>query len=126
MNGWSVMERLKDNPETRHIPVHFMSAVDQSMDAKKMGAIGYLLKPVSMERLTDAFKQIEQFLTRTVKNLLIVADIESHRQKIIELVSEEGIQVHQETKIESAFQNLHTVTYAARHGEASRSRVVRD
>jgi len=111
LNGWSVMERLKDNPETRHIPVHFMSASDQSMDAKKMGAIGYLLKPVSMERLTDAFKQIEQFLTRTVKNLLIVADTESHRQKIIELVSEEGIQVHQETKIESAFQNLHTVTY---------------
>ncbi len=88
LNGWSVMEKLKDNPETRHIPVHFMSAADQSLDAKKMGAIGYLLKPVSMEKLTDAFKQIEQFMTRTVKNLLIVADIEVHRQKIIELVTE--------------------------------------
>ncbi|MDM8568222.1 response regulator [Thiotrichales bacterium HSG1] len=111
LNGWSVMERLKDNPKTRHIPVHFMSANDQSMDAKKMGAIGYLLKPVSMEKLTDAFKQIEQFLTRTMKNLLIVTDIELHRHKIIELVNEEDIKIQQETTVKSAFQNLHTVTY---------------
>ncbi|MCK5877872.1 MAG: response regulator, partial [Candidatus Marithrix sp.] len=111
LNGWNVMERLKDNPDTRHIPVHFMSATDQSMDAKKMGAIGYLLKPVSMEKLTDAFKQIEQFLTRTVKNLLIVTDIDLHRQKIIELVNEEGIQIKQEITAESAFQNLQTVSY---------------
>jgi len=111
LNGWSVMERLKDNPETRHIPVHFMSAANQSIDAKKMGAIGYLLKPVSMEKLADAFKQIEQFLTRTVKNMLIVTDIELHRQKMIELVNEEGIKIQQETTVKSAFQNLHTVTY---------------
>ena len=111
LNGWSVMERLKDNPETRHIPVHFMSASDQSMDAKKMGAIGYLLKPVSMEKLTDAFKRIEHFLTRTVKKLLIVTDVELHKKKIIELVNEEGIQIQQEAIVESAFQNLQTVTY---------------
>ncbi|MBE9561750.1 MAG: response regulator, partial [Proteobacteria bacterium] len=111
LNGWSVMERLKDNPETRHIPVHFMSASDQSLDAKKMGAIGYLLKPVSMEKLTDAFKQIEQFLTKTVKNLLIVVDIELHRQKIIELVDEDGIQIKQELTVDSAFKNLQVANY---------------
>ena len=103
LNGWSVMERLKDNPDTRHIPVHFMSASDESMDAKKMGAIGYLLKPVSMEKLTGAFKKIEQFLARTVKNLLIVTDIELHRQKIIELVNGDGIQIQQEAMIQSAY-----------------------
>ncbi|HHB92225.1 MAG TPA: response regulator [Thioploca sp.] len=111
LNGWSVMERLKDNPATRHIPVHFISAVDQSVDAKKMGAIGYLLKPVSMEKLTDAFKQIEQFLLRTVKNLLIVTDIESHKQKIIELVNEDNIKIKQEITVQTAFQNLQTVAY---------------
>ncbi|MDM8568828.1 response regulator, partial [Thiotrichales bacterium HSG1] len=111
LSGWSVMERLKDNPETRHIPVHFMSANDQSLDAKKMGAIGYLLKPVSMENLTNAFKQIEQFLTKTVKNLLIVADIELHRQKIIDLVNEDDVEIQQKTTIESAFKNLETTIY---------------
>ncbi|MCK5720819.1 MAG: response regulator, partial [Thiomargarita sp.] len=111
LNGWSVMEQLKDNSETRHIPVHFMSATDQSIDAKKMGAIGYLLKPVSMNKLTKAFKQIEHFLTRTVKNLLIVTDIELHKQKIIELVGEADIKIHQEVTVKSAFQNLQTISY---------------
>ncbi len=111
LNGWSVMERLKDNPNTRHIPVHFISGTDQSIDAKKMGAIGYLLKPVSMEKLTNAFKQIEYFLTRTVKNLLIVTDIDAHKQKIIELVNEDGIQIQQEIMIKPAFHNLQTTSY---------------
>ncbi len=79
------MERLKENPETRHIPVHFMSAHDHSMDAKKMGAIGYLHKPVNIEELGAAFKEIEQFIAQTVKNLLIVVDNDSHRQQIVDL-----------------------------------------
>ncbi|RKZ77524.1 MAG: histidine kinase, partial [Candidatus Parabeggiatoa sp. nov. 1] len=111
IDGWTVMERLKDNPDTRHIPVHFMSAANHSMDAKKMGAIGYLLKPVTTEQLGDAFKTIEQFMTRTVKNLLVVVDIESHQQKILELVGGEDIQSKLALTIAAAFQHLQTVTF---------------
>ncbi len=85
LDGWSVMERLKDNPKTRHIPVHFMSGYDQSMDAKRMGAIGYLHKPINMEQLGKAFKDIEQFIDQSVKNLLVVVDNDSHQQKIVDL-----------------------------------------
>ncbi|MDM8569821.1 ATP-binding protein, partial [Thiotrichales bacterium HSG1] len=74
MDGWSVMEKLKENQNTRHIPVHFMSAAEEERDAKQMGAIGYLLKPINMEQLSQAFKKIEHFVTTTIKNLLIVAD----------------------------------------------------
>ena len=45
MDGWSVMEKLKSNPRTRHIPVHFVSGQDAPLEALKMGAIGYLMKP---------------------------------------------------------------------------------
>jgi signal transduction histidine kinase/CheY-like chemotaxis protein len=93
LDGWTVMERLKGNPDTRHIPVHFMSASDQSMDAKKMGAIGYLLKPVSMEQLGAAFQSIEQFLAQTAKNVLVVADNEPRQQNILDLVKDENIQI---------------------------------
>ena len=40
IDGWTVMERLKDNPDLRHIPVHFMSAADSSLDAMRMEAVG--------------------------------------------------------------------------------------
>jgi len=87
MSGWIVMERLKDNPETRHIPVHFMSAHDDyTRDAKQMGAIGYLQKPVNMEQLGNAFKEIQQFMVKTVKKLLVVVENQAQKQKIVALV----------------------------------------
>ncbi|MDM8569163.1 response regulator, partial [Thiotrichales bacterium HSG1] len=111
MDGLTVMDKLKDNPVTRHIPVHFMSAVDHSVFAKRMGAIGYLVKPISMEKLTEAFQKIEAFLTKTVKNLLVVADNESNRQKIMDLVTDKDLQIEISTSSEDACQKLQATTY---------------
>lgn len=93
IDGWTVMERLKDNPKTRHIPVHFMSAADHGRDARNMGAIGYLLKPVSMNELSDAFRRIEHFIAKTLKNLVLVVENERYQQKILNLVSNDGATV---------------------------------
>jgi signal transduction histidine kinase/DNA-binding response OmpR family regulator len=106
IDGWTVMERLKDNPEIRHIPVHFMSASDQVQEAKKMGAIGYLLKPVGMTELGDAFKQIEQFITKTVKNVLVITDHDQHEQKIVNLLENQEIEITLATTIVSALAYL--------------------
>lgn len=93
VDGWTVMERLKDNPKTRHIPVHFMSAADHGRDARNMGAIGYLLKPVSMNELSEAFRRIEQFIAKVLKNLVIIVENQLHQDKILDLVSNEGATV---------------------------------
>jgi signal transduction histidine kinase/CheY-like chemotaxis protein/methyl-accepting chemotaxis protein len=94
LDGWTVMEILKDNPDTRHIPVHFISAAERnSLEAKKRGAIGYLHKPVSMEQLGEAFNSIEKFLSKTVKNLLVVVDNEIHQQQIQDLVGGGDVQI---------------------------------
>jgi len=82
VDGWTVMERLKNNPATRHIPVHFVSGSDYSAEARRMGAIGYSMKPVSMGELSHAFKQIDQFLTKDMKHLLIVTDNADNEQLI--------------------------------------------
>jgi len=100
------MEQLKDNPDTRHIPVHFISASEQSVEAKKMGAIGYLHKPVNMEQLGEAFQKIEQFIAKTVKNLLIVVDNEPHQQKILDLVGSGDIQITLAVTTTEALQHL--------------------
>ena len=87
MSGWEVMERLKENPKTRHIPVHFISAMDDSIDAMKMGAVGYLTKPVTSEQLDGAFDRIEDIITRKVKKILVVEDDPVHGESIRALVS---------------------------------------
>ncbi|MDM8559610.1 response regulator [Candidatus Parabeggiatoa sp. HSG14] len=112
LDGWTVMERLKDNPNTRHIPVHFISASDeQSMDAKKMGAIGYLLKPSNIGELGEAFKKIERFIAKIPKNLLIIVDDEQRQQKIQALVEEENIQLKVVTTQIDASHHLQTTLF---------------
>ncbi len=86
VDGLTVMEKLKDDPKTRHIPVHFISGSEQSVDAKKMGAIGYLLKPVSLSELTDSLKKIESFIAKQIKKLLILTDNAEKTQSIQSLV----------------------------------------
>lgn len=86
MDGWEVMERIKESPRTRHIPVHFITASDKPIDAMKMGAIGYLTKPVTAESLNDAFEKIEDNISKTVKKLLIVEDDDTERNSIVEFI----------------------------------------
>ncbi|MEK8017070.1 MAG: response regulator [Candidatus Parabeggiatoa sp.] len=94
LDGWTVMEKLKDNPETRHILVHFISAGDKkTLDATKMGAIGFLQKPVNIEQLGEVFKKIEHFINKAVKEVLVIVDNEPHQQKILELVGGDNIEI---------------------------------
>jgi CheY-like chemotaxis protein len=86
IDGWTVMERLKDNPKLRHIPVHFMSASDSSLDAMRMGAIGYLTKPVSMEKIEQAFAKFEHIISEPASRLLLVEDDKLQRQSITQLI----------------------------------------
>jgi CheY-like chemotaxis protein len=107
LDGWTVMEILKDNPKTRHIPVHFISATECSaFDAKRRGAIGYLCKPVNMTQLRDAFNSIAQFLTKTLKKLLVIVDNEPHQQQIQNLIGGKDIQITLAMTIAEALQNL--------------------
>jgi signal transduction histidine kinase/DNA-binding response OmpR family regulator len=108
VDGWTVMERLKDNKKTRHIPVHFMSASDQTMDVKKMGAIGYLLKPVSMEQLGEAFLKIEHFIDDRSKCLLVLVDNKRHQQNILKVVEDRSIQTLMAENKAEAVEHLKT------------------
>jgi signal transduction histidine kinase/DNA-binding response OmpR family regulator len=110
IDGWTVMEKLKDNPDTRHIPVHFMSGSNHRLDAKKMGAIGYLLKPINMPELSEAFKKIEQFIAKTMKTLLVVAANETTPQ-ILDIVSSDHIQPTLATTKAEALAHLQTTEF---------------
>jgi CheY-like chemotaxis protein len=85
-DGWTVLDRLKRLPATRHIPVHIVSAVENGRNALRAGAVAVFEKPVSKEQLDDAFTGIATFIDRAVANLLVVEDDETERMAIVELV----------------------------------------
>ncbi|MDR3616911.1 MAG: HAMP domain-containing protein [Candidatus Obscuribacterales bacterium] len=86
MDGWTVLDRLKHDPTTRHIPVNVISADSQKQRGYRQGAIGYLEKPVTKEALNEAMNAIKDFIERPAKSLLIVEDDEVQRNAIIELI----------------------------------------
>ena len=86
MSGWEVLDTLKHNPDTRHIPVHIISILDEDMDAYKRGAMGFLTKPVSQIALDGSFQKIEQFIARKIKTLLLVEDDFNLRKSVRKLL----------------------------------------
>ncbi|HEX8953341.1 MAG TPA: response regulator, partial [Polyangia bacterium] len=90
LDGWKVLDRLKRNPRTRHIPVHIISVVDARRRGASLGAFAYLEKPVSKEALDGAFAHIKSFLDRKVKRLLLVEDDAQQQRSIAALVGGDG------------------------------------
>jgi CheY-like chemotaxis protein len=86
MDGWTVLDHLKHNPETRHIPVHIVSGGDGRQNALRAGAMAFLEKPVSKQTLDEAFGRIATFIDRGVRRLLVVEDDETQRDAIVELI----------------------------------------
>ncbi len=91
ISGLTVMARLKDNPETRHIPVHFISASDKRLDAIKMGAVDYVTKPVSPEVIDQVFEKLNKVISKPVKDLLVVEDNLEHAKLISEIIGAKDV-----------------------------------
>jgi CheY-like chemotaxis protein/signal transduction histidine kinase/CHASE3 domain sensor protein len=86
-SGLAVLDRLKRDDKTRHIPIHVVSGADHTQTALSLGAVGYLVKPVKREELAQALQALEAQLTRTVRRILIVEDDPVQRDAVAKLLS---------------------------------------
>ncbi|HDX0898236.1 TPA: response regulator [Stenotrophomonas maltophilia] len=111
VSGLSVLERLKRNPDTRHIPVHVVSATDRSQVARELGAIGFAIKPTTRERLVSAIEQLEQTSQRDVRRLLIVEDDSELRHNLELLLGRDQLQIVAVGTLAGALEQLSTVTF---------------
>jgi CheY-like chemotaxis protein len=85
-DGWRVLDRLKVDLATRHIPVHIISVEEDAEPTLTQGALGYLTKPKNKESLDEAFNELKRFLERPMRNLLLVEDDEIQQMSIRELI----------------------------------------
>ncbi len=70
--GWTILDRLKHDPATRHIPVHIISGDENRRRGLALGAMSFLEKSVTKEKLSATFDSIHRSLVRRVKKLLVV------------------------------------------------------
>src|SRR5690606_16521321 len=90
--GLTVLDRLKQDVRTRHIPIHVISAGDHSRTAYSLGAVGYMLKPVKREEIIDALKQLESRLAEGMRHILIVEDDEVQRGSLAKLLGSHDVE----------------------------------
>ena len=92
-SGLHVLDSLKRDPRTRHVPVHVASVEDLSREAGQLGAVGYAIKPVSRESLITALESIEQRLEPGPRRVLVVEDDPRQMKSIDELLRGDGIEI---------------------------------
>nr|WP_273820760.1 response regulator [Pseudomonas asplenii] len=92
-SGLTVLQRLKEQASTRHIPVHVISVEDRVETAMHMGAMGYAVKPTTREELKEVFSRLEAKLTQKVKRVLLVEDDDLQRDSIARLIGDDDIQI---------------------------------
>jgi signal transduction histidine kinase/DNA-binding response OmpR family regulator/CHASE3 domain sensor protein len=73
-SGLIVLDRLKQDDATRHIPIHVISAADQSQTALSLGAVGYHIKPIKRELLAEVLQGLQARTASRVRRVLIVED----------------------------------------------------
>lgn len=93
IQGWTVLEEIKQDLSIRHIPVHIMSVEDHPMEGLKKGAIGHMVKPVNESGLEEAFKKIGKAIAIRIKNLLIIEDDVDQQIIMKQLLESKGTNV---------------------------------
>jgi CheY-like chemotaxis protein len=87
IDGWRVLERLKNDTATRHIPVCVISTEEARERSLRLGALAMVPKPIkTRETLELALENLRDFVTRPVKELLVVAKDAAKRQGVLDLI----------------------------------------
>ncbi len=81
-SGWEVIEELKKDPTTRHIPVHMMSSYEVKNESRIKGAIDFINKPMAFEQMQQVFQKLEHVLNKESKKVLIVEENPKHAKAL--------------------------------------------
>jgi CheY-like chemotaxis protein len=93
MLGWTVLNHLKQDPATRHIPVQMLTLDEDRHHGLTRGAFAFVTKPTTPEGLESALARIKEYTMPRRKRLLVVEDNPAEQLSIRELLGHDDIDV---------------------------------
>jgi CheY-like chemotaxis protein len=93
MLGWTVLNQLKRDPATRHVPVQILTVEEERQYGLERGAFSFIRKPVTTEGLEAAFDRIKTFTAPRVRQLLVIEDDPAEQVSIRELIAHSDIEI---------------------------------
>jgi len=108
MDGWEVMDELKSNAVTRHIPVHIMSSIEAKRESRLQGAVDFINKPIAFEQMRQMFGKIEAALNKNPKRVLIVEENPKHATALSHFLESYNVTASIEHTVNESIQTLKT------------------
>ena len=93
MLGWTVLNQLKHNPVTRHIPVQILTVEEERQYGLERGAFSFMNKPATTEGLEVALRRIKEFASTRERRLLVVEDNLAEQMSITELLGSDDLAI---------------------------------
>jgi HAMP domain-containing protein/signal transduction histidine kinase/DNA-binding response OmpR family regulator len=111
MLGWAVLNQLKQDPSTRHIPVQIVTLDEDRQHGLSRGAFSFVTKPQSIDGLAEALGRIKEYTVPRQKSLLVVEDNAAEQMSITELLSHDDIQITTVSTGAQAIEELEKQSY---------------
>lgn len=92
-NGLIVLDRLKNNPKTRHIPTYVVSTEQKRFASLKLGAVGVLDKNKELDNIPEIIKKLERIYQKDSKKVLLIEDNKVESDSIKKLINDRSIEV---------------------------------
>jgi CheY-like chemotaxis protein/signal transduction histidine kinase len=94
INGLKMLDLLKHDNETRHIPVHIITGKEARQASIEKGAVGFLSKPISIEDLDSVYNKIETIMQDRMQQVLVIEDDVHNQKAIFEMLKHKKIEIH--------------------------------
>jgi CheY-like chemotaxis protein len=106
VDGWQILNRLKSDLTTRHIPVFVISAQEEPQNVLKQGALRFFTKPIDETQISQIFETAREMGETKAKNLLVIEDDQTQRDGIRELIGNESARLIEAPDGQTALEKL--------------------
>ncbi len=93
MHGLTFLDRLKTDPQTRHVPVLIVSVSDELPRGQRKGAVAQLSKPVTTESVHEQLQRMKTLTEKPARRLLVVEDNDDQRRAVGDLMAGDGVDI---------------------------------
>jgi len=111
MLGWTVLNQLKRNPDTRHIPVQILTIEDERQYGLERGAFSFMTKTVTTDSLEEAFDRLKSFTNTRLRRLLVVEDDPAEQLSVSELLGHSDVEITTAVTAGEALEKLRAGTF---------------
>lgn len=111
ISGLGVLEMIKRAPHLRHIPVHMISGLEYQHSALRLGALGYLTKPVTLEKIRSAMDRVRAIMENKIRRVLLIEDDPRQSEGIAHLIAGQDVEIQEARTGNEALAKLRQGSY---------------